>query len=264
MSIPFYESKHGYEYDYAVSFYNGGTGFPPHMHRCFEVLIGLDGELKVTVDGAGYLLCKNDLIMIKPYQIHEIEITAPYTSYYVYLFSPELVPAVSGDFVSHGFISPEIKSVKTLPDILLSEIGGENIAIKKGVLYTLCGMFYENVDFSEKTPHEKDRTLLQKIFGFVENNMDTPCAIVDLAKDVGRAPAYLSRLFSSAVGMTYGDYVRKVKVNRACSYLANTDDGVLNIALRCGYNSLTSFNRAFKSVTGENPTEYRRKSRAGK
>ena len=90
MSIPFYESKVGSEYDYAVSFYNGGTSYPPHLHRCFEIILVLEKDLAVIIDGKEYKLRKNDIILIKPYQIHEISVTTPGSSRYLYMFPPNL------------------------------------------------------------------------------------------------------------------------------------------------------------------------------
>ena len=255
MSIPFYETKHGYEFDYAVSFYNGGSGFPPHLHRCFELIVSLGDGTTVKIDGKPYVLEKNDLLIIKPYQVHEI-----YNSklHFYYLFSPELIPAVSEDLRKYELTSPLIKNVGDIPDKLLVRLEKANISLKKGIIYYFCSYFLNNVDYTKATQKTKDRTLLQRIFAFVEDNSDNTCKIENLSKELDYAPSYLSRMFKSSVGLTFSDYVRRIKIAKACNYLTDTDLPVLETAGRCGFNSLSSFNRAFKAVTGINPTEYRR------
>ena len=47
--------------------------------------------------------------------------------------------------------------------------------------------------------------------------------------------------------------------NHACYLLKNTGESILEVSLRCGYASLSSFNHSFKQIVGMNPTEYRKK-----
>lgn len=255
VSIPFYENKHGYEFDYAVSFYNGGSGFPPHLHRCFEIIASLSDGTTVKIDGTPYRLEKNDVAIIKPYQIHEIYDARPH---FYYLFSSELIPVISDDLIGYELTSPVVKNVRGALGSLAVDFESANLPFKKGIIYTLASSFFDLIDYSKKTPRSKAKTVLQMIFEYVEENTDKACKMDDLSKKLGYVPSYLSRIFRSSVGMTYSDYVRKIKIAKACNYLMDKDEPVLETAARCGFNSLSSFNRAFRAVTGINPTEYRR------
>ena len=259
MSIPYYEQfEKGieYKYDFAASFYNGDSGFPSHLHRFYEMIVSFNDGTIVKIDGIPYKMNKNDVILIKPYQIHEITNAA---SRFVYLFSPDLIPAISDDFINHELTSPLVSYKGDFPEFLMIDLeNASNILEKKGVLYLLCSCFFQNIDFNSKTKKTKDKILLQKVFDFIDDNVSKACRIDDLSAALKRAPSYLSRVFSSNVGIPYGEYVRRIKINRACNFLENTDDTVIEITGKCGYDSLTSFNRAFKSVTGVTPTDYRR------
>lgn len=256
MSIPFYESKHGYAYDYAVSFYNGGSGFPPHLHRCFEIIVSLSAGTTVKIDGQTYLLDKNDIVIIKPYQVHEIYDARPH---FYYLFSSELIHMISDDLINYELTSPVAKNASGVLESLTVDFENTNLPFKKGILYILASCFFDKIDYSKKMPKSKDKTVLQRIFEYVEENTDKSCKMDVLSKELGYAPSYLSRLFSSNVGMPYSEYVRIIKMNKACNYLENTDYTVLDIAIKCGYSSLASFNRVFNSVIKENPTDFRRR-----
>ena len=214
----------------------------------------------MIIDGKEYKLQKNDIILIKPYQIHEISVMSPGSSRYLYMFSPELVPDASYNFKHFALKSPVVHLDENIQSLLVKEIEKTNIITKKGMLYLLCGRFYDNIVFSDKAAPKKNRMVLQRIFEFIEDNIEGSCTIESLSRALDRTPSYLSQLFSSNIGIPYGEYVRKIRINRACNYLLNTDDTVLDIAMRCGYNSLVSFSRSFKALTGENPIDYRRKN----
>lgn len=71
---------------------------------------------------------------------------------------------------------------------------------------------------------------------------------------------YVTRFFKENTGYGFVKYVAKVKIDRACKLLIDTDYSVERIAEEVGYNSAMSFRRAFKSYMGLSPTEYRHNS----
>jgi AraC-like DNA-binding protein len=58
--------------------------------------------------------------------------------------------------------------------------------------------------------------------------------------------------------MTLGGYVQKARIALAMERLRATRDGVLEVALGCGFNDPSYFNRAFRAVAGVSPGRYRR------
>ena len=71
----FYQYNHLGSADYLKIEKNENFSFPPHLHQCFEVIIILSGQMKITVDGKQFVLEKNDAMLIFPNQIHELEST---------------------------------------------------------------------------------------------------------------------------------------------------------------------------------------------
>lgn len=71
------------------------------------------------------------------------------------------------------------------------------------------------------------------------------------------SPATIIKYFKKYTGETIVSYLCKIKINRACNLLATTDFTVLNIATSLGYDSLSHFNRIFKSHTGQTPSQFR-------
>lgn len=79
----------------------------------------------------------------------------------------------------------------------------------------------------------------------------------DAARELGVSPTYFSRTFARLLGMSYPTYCALGFVNGARRMLAQTELSVNKIAAICGYDSLRSFNRQFRAISGVTPTEYR-------
>ncbi len=255
----FYEARHGIGANYFTIEENRDFSFPLHMHRCYELVYMLEGEMTVRIEKESYRLRAGDMIFIKPNRVHSFE--EPSDSRHILcVFSPELIAAVSEQFIQYKLTSPVYRDTETLyRDLFLGMNEKSNIATVKGFLYLLCGLFYPGIDFSAEDTYTKDTLLLRDILLFVENNTDRACTLESLAEELKYTASHLSRFFSAHVGISYNTYVRNVKMNRACHLLQNTKESVLNIAMKCGYTSISSFNRSFKQMMGINPTEYRRK-----
>ncbi|HQL83140.1 MAG TPA: helix-turn-helix transcriptional regulator, partial [Spirochaetota bacterium] len=58
-------------------------------------------------------------------------------------------------------------------------------------------------------------------------------------------------------GYKINDYINKLRIEDAAAKLAERDGKIIEIAFSVGFESLTTFNRVFKSVVGKTPTEYR-------
>lgn len=87
----------------------------------------------------------------------------------------------------------------------------------------------------------------------------------DLSNEQLAAACYMSevhfrRQFKRCTGQTPHHYLNKIRIHMACSLLAQSDLSVLQIAIECGYSTLSTFNRQFKQQTGVTPREQRNKS----
>lgn len=70
--------------------------------------------------------------------------------------------------------------------------------------------------------------------------------------------SYLSRRFKENVGISFTDYVQKLRIEQSLCLLANTDKKVLEIASICGYSDMKFFNAIFKKNVGMTPREFRK------
>lgn len=79
-----------------------------------------------------------------------------------------------------------------------------------------------------------------------------------LARHTGGSPNYISQTLNEVIGESFFDFVNGYRVAEAMKLLATTDQTVLSITYDVGFNARSSFYNAFKRVTGQTPTQYRK------
>lgn len=100
-------------------------------------------------------------------------------------------------------------------------------------------------------------TKLSNAIAYMEENLDKEISYDKAAEIACCSTYYFQRMFSYVAGIPLSDYIRKRKMTQAAFELQRTNRKVLDIALKYGYTSPTSFNRAFQSVHGIPPTAAR-------
>jgi len=94
---------------------------------------------------------------------------------------------------------------------------------------------------------------LSNAIEYIEDHLDKELSYDEAARIACCSTYYFQRLFSYVAGIPLSEYIRKRRMSQAAFELQRTGKRVLDIALKYGYNSPTSFNRAFQSVHGITP-----------
>ena len=227
--------------------------FPLHLHSSFEFIVVTEGEMEVTVDKRTYILHEEDALLIFPNQVHSLE-TKNHSCHFLCIFSPKLVQAytklVSSKVPCDNCFRPDFPLVEQLASLTFDD----SIMKLKGTLYSICGMFDENREYSERSNGNDE--LISRIFRFVENNFAGDCSLEALSKSTSYHYVYLSKYFKGYTGISFTDYVNRYRISEACYILQNSSQTILQTAYDCGFDSLRSFNRNFKSIMGLTPSQY--------
>ncbi|MET0795428.1 MAG: AraC family transcriptional regulator [Polyangiaceae bacterium] len=86
--------------------------------------------------------------------------------------------------------------------------------------------------------------------------------VAEIARRVGLSRSGFASRFSELVGEPPLQYLARWRLARAAELLRDTEDGIVEIALRVGYESVPSFSRTFKRFRGQSPGAYRRATRS--
>jgi len=92
---------------------------------------------------------------------------------------------------------------------------------------------------------------------YIETNFKEDLSLAAVARHAGMSSFYFCKTFKKVTGLNYTKYLNRVRVEQAKQLLLNVNYRVSEIAYEVGFQSLTHFNRAFRAVAGQSPTEYR-------
>jgi AraC-like DNA-binding protein/ligand-binding sensor protein len=92
---------------------------------------------------------------------------------------------------------------------------------------------------------------------FIGKNQGEALSLGQVAKAVNTSTFYFCKMFKKFTGLNFTDYVSRTRIEKARNLLLNPNLRVSEIAFEVGFQSLTHFNRVFKKIVGESPTEYR-------
>jgi len=92
---------------------------------------------------------------------------------------------------------------------------------------------------------------------FINENQSEDLCLGMVAKAVNASSYYFCKMFKKATGINFTDYLSRVRIEKAKNLLLNPNLRVSEIAYEVGFQSLTHFNRVFKKILGQSPTEYR-------
>ncbi|WP_425423324.1 helix-turn-helix domain-containing protein [Spirosoma luteum] len=101
----------------------------------------------------------------------------------------------------------------------------------------------------------------------IQDQIDTNLALslTDLSQSLDVNPAYVSRTFARYFDdLSFGDYIRKLRIDKAVHLLETTTYTLTEIAYLTGFSDQSHFTRIFKKQMGQNPSEYRKQERKSK
>lgn len=95
---------------------------------------------------------------------------------------------------------------------------------------------------------------------FIVENFSSQFSMKDLAQQLNMSERLFTRFFRSATGNSFTDFVNRLRVNKACELLMETERYVTNICYDAGFNNVANFNRRFLELKGMTPKEFRRQA----
>ncbi len=274
------------KYEYELISHNYIRGFhlflvrilyrTPHLHREFEVNLILDGSVEILSQGRGYHAETGDFFVFDPYQPHELRAREGT----VLILSIQISPAFFSDYF------PQMESVRFGTEIFHRAASPRHQQLYRQLLELTCcycqkAPFYEldcardiNALFralldvsaftvvseaerpAQRARQERVRYLAERI----EGGFSEKLLLGDLAKELGVDLYYLSHFFREHFGLSFQEYLAKLRCEKARRELLLTDRSLLDISLSCGFSSPKYFQRAFQKQYGATPREYRRQA----
>ncbi len=99
---------------------------------------------------------------------------------------------------------------------------------------------------------------INRAIDFLIGNLTGEISLSDVARHCGMSDSAFSRFFKKNTGHGFVRYLNRMRVNRACMLLAQSDMPIIDVCFEAGFSNLSNFNRQFLAFSGHTPSEYRR------
>lgn len=262
----------------------GNYSVPLHWHKETEIIFLESGTFRLSVNMKELVVAAPALIFVGSEEIHSIWLEEGGRERAV-VFDINMLSFEYYDGVQHKMIRPLVDKKIRLPLIIneqksfwneLSQIYRriyEN-AVKKDLsaylkvkaeLYHMLACLYENsclenVKDEQASDSYKINTM-KRVLTFIHGNYGRKIQIDEIAVVAGMNAQYFCRYFKRTTGKTVTEYINEIRINRAAQELIETDDKIIEIAMRCGYDNMGYFIRRFCQLKQMTPSEYRKKSK---
>lgn len=254
---------------------------PMHWHSEFEIDYVLHGKGDFICGDEHFPVNQGDVIMISPQMPH-----AAYPSsnsnlhYYAFVFHPNMLGLESNDRTStHCILSlitgqlrvnmkytssqPDYSVIRSLTETVISCANKNNHyddLLLKSALFQLIWFFEKNDNISSYQNNDvHGSSLIHPALEHLTYYYMDSISIDELADKCAISSSHFMSYFKKAVGCSAIEFLTHLRIKAACTALTQTTDDISTIALNCGYNNLSNFNRQFKKITGSSPREYRKR-----
>ena len=174
-------------------------------------------------------------------------------------------PIYSGHFYLTPRISPDDHAYEPIRDCLFSLF---SILEEQSIYYDLLlksklyEFFYLLFKYRYVNRHYTDDTYqkyqkLKEMIGYLEQHYAEPIQIDHLATTFGYSKNHFMNIFKQHTGTSCMDYLIRMRLEKACEKLVQTNQSVQEIASQVGFTNLSNFNRQFKQHFHLTPRQYR-------
>lgn len=227
------------------------TQAAPHYHRSIELIFVFDGSFVIQINGIYFQSERGDIFFIPPYCHHSITrgssssltliLPETYLNYYYKIFEGKYLPSKLSDKewnLNNAF--PEAERL----------CRPRNNLIVVGVSNTLLGLLYEHYPIKEHTLPKNE--FIAKTVHYLWTNYDKEIKIQTLADYTGYSKYHFSKLFNNYMGCSFEFYLETLRVQKFAELL-KPDSNITELALACGFGSISTFYRHFKKIYGITP-----------
>ncbi|SDD00644.1 AraC family transcriptional regulator [Niabella drilacis] len=104
---------------------------------------------------------------------------------------------------------------------------------------------------------ESEGIKIGNIYNYIMQHFDKDITLEEISAVAHMTPPSFCRYFKKQTGNTFVGFLNELRINEACKKLTTPgEDNISGIAYACGFNSITNFNRVFKSIAGVTPVVY--------
>jgi AraC-like DNA-binding protein len=249
-----------------------------HYHDAYEIYYLLQGERDYFIKDRTYTITKGNLVFINMNDLHKTVDTQKGKIFYERIlinFKKEfldsmLTPLVEKELsnllsLNSGVIPMNFEENRLVEELLFNMLKEGNNQLPNSKLYkkTLLLQLLITINrcaMNSSKMHKNDlkNENIFRIVKYLNSNYANKISLQSLCEVFFISESYLSRTFKKVTGFNIISYLNIIRIKEAQKLLINSNKNITEIAYKVGYDSVTHFERVFKSITSISPLKYRR------
>ncbi|MBU8902087.1 MAG: AraC family transcriptional regulator [Victivallales bacterium] len=253
-----------------------------HMHQTFEISIVLEGKITYCIDRLEFTLLAGDMVIIPPRQEHCWR-----------LHGINTIIVSSMCFISGRGTHPRRQITKLMTALENRQYHIKQFSVYENCVRNILDLLHNPLVFYEEEIRKQQelsyiyvfRTLLPKwldierptkrsgnnvapdeivtlIKYYIFDNSSRSIRLADLSKYIGLSKDHLNRLFKQKENISIGQFITKIKMEKASRMLAATYADIKTVAMESGFYEINYFCTVFKKHFGKTPSEFRHENQA--
>lgn len=243
-----------------------------HYHDELEFIIVYEGEFAITVDGSEYFAKAGEVVFVGSGVPHSTRYVLPSRSGLIQFrendfLSSSITKIVKYSVKYNNLLESKIKIIKNAElfsalDRLLYEADKKENAFEifvRSEVYKILGLLYREgvlLD-TERFFASKEIQKILPVLEYINKNYAENVTLEQASTLLGFDQSYFCRIFKSATGATFTEYLNFVRICKAEKLLTGTQKSILEISEAVGFASVSYFNRIFKRIRSRSPRVYR-------
>lgn len=275
-------SAHTCQYDAPL-----GEAIYLHWHPEAEFLYLVQGSLSVMVEQEEVVLNQGEAVFIPPNRLHRARNCSRTPGIYqAFVLSPSLIASPLERPQFQKYIQPVLEPhvpcchfskkidwkrdvIACLKQLLLLAQRGEGEAEEDwglavtGTAMVIWQLLYHHHirQFRRDQARQRLAVQMEEVLAFIHHHYEEEVSLPELAGLAHLSESQFCRSFKRLTGMPPFSYLNRCRIMQSCLLLAKTDKKISEIGTRCGFNTVSYFNREFRKVIKMTPSAYRRQAR---
>ncbi len=276
-----YYIPHGIAIEYQVNHPDKAL----HSHNFIEIFYILNGKMEHHFNGQKKILTAGDFAIIDLNSYHSLTtINGERCDLINCLFRPSFldISLSNNDDISKIFKSREIQYRSDIPkEMYIGSVYHENDDKIKQLLLDMQSEYFRSefgylkvlkaqlielliylLRYMNPQNQESTNSAMDIAINYIEKNFYKKITLEEISTQLHYTPQYFCSKFKQETGYSFAEYLQKIRINKSCQLLQDTNMKVSEIAEAVGYSDIRYYERIFRKYINRTPLQHRKFERA--
>jgi len=239
-----------------VAWYANNNQFIAHFHSTIELMLVESGEICAMQDGVSSLVPAGHLIVNSSYMLHSYH--TPQTSRVLICTIPlSTAPTLRSVLTQHRFAQSIVdmrgaKECRRILRMMADPAHRDNPCFVNCLGEALLAFLIDRIGLTENAS-DSESDLMKRILIYLQEHATEPITVSLAASHFGYSTGRFSHIFNERIGCPFTRYINSLRCSKAQQLLSQEKLPLTDVAAACGFSSMRTFHRVYKSFTGETP-----------